>query len=97
MFFCNWFLQSVHHGEVDPRLVFFCDEAWFSLRGEVNFQNSRCWSAENSDIHKLRLHDKKIGVWSAMSARREISTISGEEPQRVNNNVFRSCAECIRS
>jgi hypothetical protein len=39
--FCNWFLQSVHDGEVDPQLAFFFDEAWFSLVGEVNSQNSR--------------------------------------------------------
>jgi hypothetical protein len=25
----NWFLQSVHDGEVYPHLVFFHDEAWF--------------------------------------------------------------------
>jgi hypothetical protein len=31
--FCNWFLQSVHDEEVDPQLVSFLDEAWFSLCG----------------------------------------------------------------
>jgi hypothetical protein len=29
--------------------------------------------------------------------RREISTVSGEELQRVNNNLFRKCTECIWS
>jgi hypothetical protein len=29
--FCNWFLRSVYDGEVDPQLVFFLNEAWFSL------------------------------------------------------------------
>jgi hypothetical protein len=38
--FCNWFLRSVHDGEMDPHLVFFPNEAWFSLRGEVNSQNN---------------------------------------------------------
>jgi hypothetical protein len=45
--FCNWFLQSVHDGEVDPQLVLVSDEARFYLRGKVNSQNSRYWSAEN--------------------------------------------------
>lgn len=36
----SWFLQSAHNGEVYPQLVFFCDEGWFSLYGEVNSQNS---------------------------------------------------------
>jgi hypothetical protein len=39
--FCNWFLQSLHDGQVDPQLVFLSNEVWFSLHGEVNSQNSR--------------------------------------------------------
>lgn len=34
--FSNWFLLSVHDGEVDPQLLFFPVEAWFSFCGEVN-------------------------------------------------------------
>jgi hypothetical protein len=45
--FCNWFLQSVYDGEVDPQLVFFSSEALVSLRGKVNSQNGRYWSAES--------------------------------------------------
>jgi hypothetical protein len=61
--FCNWFLQSVHDGEVDAQLVFFSDEAWFSLCGEVNSQNNQYWSAENPGlIHVLSLHDEKTGL-----------------------------------
>jgi hypothetical protein len=49
---------------VDPQLVCFSNEAWFSLCGEVNSRNSQHWSAENPKfIHELPLHDKKIGVW----------------------------------
>jgi hypothetical protein len=52
--FCNLFLWSVHNGEFDPQLVFFYNETWFSLRGEVNCQNSQYWSAENPRlIHEL--------------------------------------------
>jgi hypothetical protein len=41
-------------GGVDTQLVLFSDEAWFSLCGEVNSQNSRYWSAENPGLtHEL--------------------------------------------
>jgi hypothetical protein len=26
--FCNWFIQTVVRGEIDPQLTFFSDEAW---------------------------------------------------------------------
>jgi len=47
-------------------------------------------------IHELNLHDETTGVWCAMSARREISTISGRKLQRINK-VFRRYADYIRS
>jgi hypothetical protein len=51
-------------------LCFFSDEAWFSLRGEVNSQNNRYWSTENPRfIHKLPLYDERIDVRCAISAR----------------------------
>jgi inhibitor of nuclear factor kappa-B kinase subunit alpha len=57
-------LQSIHDGEIDPNLIFFSDEAWFYLNGEVNTQNSRYWSDSNPRlIHEVPLHDSKIGVW----------------------------------
>jgi hypothetical protein len=31
--FCNWMLQSIHDGEIDPNLIFFSDEACFYLNG----------------------------------------------------------------
>ncbi|PSN46547.1 hypothetical protein C0J52_19601, partial [Blattella germanica] len=31
--FCNWYLQAIHDGVVDPTLVFFSDETWFHLSG----------------------------------------------------------------
>jgi hypothetical protein len=39
--FCNWFLQAVHDGVLDPKLTFFADEAWFHLSGYINAQNNR--------------------------------------------------------
>jgi hypothetical protein len=41
--FCNWLLQNVHHGIVDPQLLFMTDEAWFHVSGHVNAQNVRIW------------------------------------------------------
>lgn len=46
----NWFLQYVHDGKVDPQFVFFCDAAWFTLRGPVNSRNIRYCSAENPGL-----------------------------------------------
>jgi hypothetical protein len=34
--FCNWFLQAVHDGVLDPKLTFFTDEAWFHLSGYIS-------------------------------------------------------------
>jgi hypothetical protein len=45
--FCNWFLQAVHDGVLDPKLTFFTDEAWFHLSGYINAQNNRYWSSIN--------------------------------------------------
>jgi hypothetical protein len=70
--FCISFLRSIHDGKVDPQLVFFPNEAWFSLHEEVNAQNNQYWSAQNPRlIHELPLHDEKIG-WCAISACRII-------------------------
>jgi hypothetical protein len=41
MHFCNWFLQAVHDGVLDPKLTFFTDEAWFHLSGYINAQCSK--------------------------------------------------------
>jgi len=59
----------------------------------VKSKNNQYWSAENSEIiHGIPLHDEKTGVWCAMSAGSEFSTIS-EELQGVNC-VF--CKFCVR-
>jgi hypothetical protein len=58
------------------------------LRREINSQN-QVGSAENLALtHGIHLHDeKKFGVWCAMSIRRENSTVSRQELQRVTNPV----------
>jgi hypothetical protein len=68
--FCNWTLKNVHDGLVDPQLLFITDEASFHLSGYVNSQNTRIWSGQNTHaVHQTPLHDIKIGVWCALSAR----------------------------
>jgi hypothetical protein len=61
--FCNWFLQAVYDGVLDPELTFFTDEAWFHLSGYINAQNNRYWSSINpKQTSEVPLHDQKIGV-----------------------------------
>jgi hypothetical protein len=65
--FCNWFLQAVHDGVLDPKLTFFTDEAWFHLSGYINAQNNRYWSIINlKQMFEVLLHDQKIDVWCAI-------------------------------
>jgi hypothetical protein len=74
--FCNWMLKNMHDGLADPLLLFITDEACFHLSGYVNSQNTRIWSGENPHaIHQTPLHDIKIGVLCAVSARRIIGPI----------------------
>jgi hypothetical protein len=48
--FCNWFLQSVIKGEIDPQLTFSSNEAWFHLQGYINTQNNRYWNSKNPHL-----------------------------------------------
>jgi hypothetical protein len=69
--FCNWFLQSVVEGEIDPQLTFCSEEAWFHLQGYKNTQNNHYWSSQIPHLtHEVLLHPLKVGVWRAVSARR---------------------------
>jgi hypothetical protein len=74
--FCNWFLQAVHKGVLDPKLTFFTDEAWFHLSGYINAQNNRYWSSINpKQTFEVPLHDQKIGVWCSITASRIVGPI----------------------
>ncbi|PSN56480.1 hypothetical protein C0J52_08437 [Blattella germanica] len=44
---CNWILQNVNDGIIDPRFIFFLDKAWFHLNGYVMSRNNRYWCQEN--------------------------------------------------
>jgi Asp-tRNA(Asn)/Glu-tRNA(Gln) amidotransferase B subunit len=73
---CNWFLQALHDGVLDPKLTFFTDEAWFHLSGYINAQNNRYWSSINlKQMFEVPLHDQKIGVWCAITASRIVRPI----------------------
>jgi hypothetical protein len=69
--FCRCFLQSVVESGIDSKLTFFSDEAWFHLQGYINTQNNRYWSSQNPHLtQEALLHPRKIGVWRAVTARR---------------------------
>ncbi|KAJ4444607.1 hypothetical protein ANN_06403 [Periplaneta americana] len=64
--YCNWFVQSVHNGDVEPLLTFFTDEAWFHLYGHISTQNNRYWATKNPHIiHEVPHHAAKVRVWCA--------------------------------
>jgi hypothetical protein len=48
--YCEWLLESVTVGVVDPLQYFVTDEAWFHLSGYVNSRNSWYWATENRYI-----------------------------------------------
>lgn len=39
--------QTACSGEVDPLITYFTDDGWFHLKGHINTQNKRYWSADN--------------------------------------------------
>jgi hypothetical protein len=64
-------VSTVFEGEIDPKLTFFSDKAWFLLQGYIYTQNNRYWSSQNPHLtHKVLLYPVKVGVWCAVSARR---------------------------
>lgn len=78
--YCRWFQESVANGILDPELLFFSDEAWFTLKGNVNSLNNIYWCSENpSVVPEVSSHDPKVGVWCAVSARKVIGPVFFEE------------------
>jgi hypothetical protein len=95
--FCNWFLQSVYDGEVDPQLVFSLVRPGFPYVETWILRTAGTGVQKIQDLFTNSLFmTTKTCVWCAVSARREISTISGQELLRVNN-VLRWYTDCIRS
>jgi hypothetical protein len=61
--------------------MLFSNEAWLSLRGEVN---SLTYSTEYRTSR--RVHE--LDIWSAMNEHRRIFTISVQELQRVTAGIL---------
>lgn len=74
--------------------MLFSNEAWLSLRGEVN-------SLTVSTAYRTSRLVHELGVWSAMKTNRKVSRISGHELHRVTasklnvigqeGKIFSSC------
>ena len=77
LLYCRWFNRFIEKNKADVLdTTFFSDEAWFHLSGYVNSQNSRLWSSDNPhSLHETLLHDKKVGVWVAISRCRIVGPI----------------------
>jgi hypothetical protein len=87
--FCNWMLQNVYKGHVDPWLLFMTGEAFFHLGVYVNSQNNWIWSDKNLHVfHHFLLHDKYLSVMRCRRYTNKQSSIF------VENHKFRSiCPE----
>jgi hypothetical protein len=90
--FCNWFINHVHDGLLDPKLTFFTDEANFNLSGYVNSQNNKYWSSENPQKpNSTSPYDQMVGVWCAISTNCITGPICYEGPidaQRYINEIL---------
>ena len=75
--YCRWLNQFIKENTADVLdVTFFTDKAWFYLPGYVSLQNSRLWSSDNPhSLHETPLHDKKVGVWIAISRHRIVGPI----------------------
>jgi hypothetical protein len=70
MNYFNWFIQSVNDGILDQQLVFFSDNAWFHLHACVNSRKTNTGHLCIQDFfHETPLHDPKVGLWCAISAK----------------------------
>ena len=57
-------LEKVNNEEIDPKSIFFSDEAWFNLHGHPAPQNDRYWSSEKPNIvQEAPLYDSKVEMW----------------------------------
>ena len=67
-------------------LLFFTNEAYFSLTLPLNHQNNRVWSDSQPWVGiETPLHDKKILVWCAISAERVFGPYYFEESVNQHN------------
>jgi hypothetical protein len=48
---CNWILQSVHDGDINPNMIFFSNMTLFHLHGEVSLHISRLLEFTQSETN----------------------------------------------
>jgi hypothetical protein len=75
--YCRWLRDVITaKGEYILDITFITYEAYFHVSGYVNSQINRVWSATNPhEIKDIPLHDRKVGVWYAMSRSRIIDPL----------------------
>lgn len=63
--FARWMLRNIGLTDV----IWFSDEAHFTLNRYVNKQNMRFWGTSKPDFYEERpLHSQKVTVWAALSS-----------------------------
>lgn len=63
--FARWMLRNIGLTDV----IWFSDEAHFTLNRYVNKQNMRFWGTSKPDFYEERpLHSQKVTVWEALSS-----------------------------
>ncbi len=81
--FARWFLSKP---ENITQYFIVSDEAYFYLKEALNKQNDRMWSESRPDEWiEAPLHDEKIHVWCAISAKRIFGPFYFEESVKAIN------------
>lgn len=62
--FAEWMLRNIDLTEV----IWFSEEAHFTLNGHVNKQNMRFLEIQNQTYAERPLHSQKVTVWAALSS-----------------------------
>jgi hypothetical protein len=86
---CNWLIQSMNDGILDPQIVFLSDKAWFHLHGHVNSQNNWYWSSMNPRFNQeIPLYDPKVGVWCVIIAKQITGPIFFLEKPSIHTDTL---------
>jgi hypothetical protein len=74
--------EFVDHMQQKPHTlehIWFNDEAYIHLTGDINRQNVLFWGTQHPhQIHESTLHDQKVLVWCAVSAQSLIGPLMSE-------------------
>lgn len=65
--FANEILGLINTGILEPKKIWFSDEAHFWLSGQVNQQNYRFWGSSNPEFVNVRpFRPQKVTVWAVL-------------------------------